>query len=217
MLPRVRKLAAAALVLLAPSPAFAANPIQTENALPGTTAWYVSQAPPPSIEGYTSQTSILPGESVQLPVSPPPAAGYRVEIYRLGWYGGAGGRLVGCVPGCTPDESGTARPHPGPDSNGETAAGWPVTDQFPMPADAVSGYYVANLVLTNGPYRGQASTVFFVVRPPPARRSTILVQVPVNTWQAYNQWGGKSLYEINSTGGKRADMGSFARPIRPGR
>ena len=63
MLPRVRKLAAAAAVLLAPSPAFAANPIQTENALPGTTAWYVSQAPPPSIEGYTSQTSILPGRN----------------------------------------------------------------------------------------------------------------------------------------------------------
>jgi PKD domain len=216
MLPRVRKLAVAALVLLAPSPAFAANPIQTENALPGTTAWYVSQAPPPSIEGYTSQTSVLPGENVELHVSTSSAARYRVEIYRLGWYGGAGGRLVGCVPGCATDEAGTARPHPGPDGNGETVAGWPVTDTFPMPADAVSGYYVANLVLTSGFYHGQASTVFFVVRPPPTQRSTILVQVPVNTWQAYNQWGGKSLYEINSTGGKRAYMVSFDRPIAPG-
>jgi N,N-dimethylformamidase beta subunit-like, C-terminal/PKD domain len=219
MLPEVRKLAVVALalpILAAPTPAFAANPIQAENALPGTTAWYVSQAPPPSIEGYTSQTSVLPGENVQLHVSTSPAARYRVEIYRLGWYGGAGGRLVGCVPGCATDEAGTARPHPGPDENGETVAGWPVTDEFPMPADAVSGYYVANLVLTSGFYHGQASTVFFVVRPPPTQRSTILVQVPVNTWQAYNQWGGKSLYEINSTGGKRAYMVSFDRPIAPG-
>src|SRR2546423_4870026 len=133
MLPRVRKLAAAALVLLAPSPAFAANPIQTENALPGTTAWYVSQAPPPSIEGYTSQTSILPGESVQLHVSTSPAAGYRVEIYRLGWYGGAGGRLVRCVPRCATHESGTARPHPGPDSHRQTLARLPGTDPLPLP------------------------------------------------------------------------------------
>jgi hypothetical protein len=216
MVPRVRKLALAALVLLAPSPAFAANPIQTENALPGTTAWYVTQAPPPSIEGYTSQTSVLPGENVQLHVSTSPAARYRVEVYRLGWYGGAGGRLVGCVPGCATDESGTARPHPSPDANGETVAGWPVTDAFPMPADAVSGYYVANLVLTSGFYRGKASTVFFVVRPLPTRRSTILVQVPVNTWEAYNNWGGKSLYEVNSTGGARAYMVSFDRPTAPG-
>jgi hypothetical protein len=216
MVPRVRKLAVVALALLAPSPAFAANPIQTENALPGTTAWYVTQAPPPSIEGYTSQTSVLPGETVQLHVSTSPAASYRIEIYRLGWYGGAGGRLVGCAPGCTTDETGTARPHPGPDSNGETVAGWPVTDQFAIPADAVSGYYVANLVLTSGPDRDKASTVFFVVRPQVTQRSTILVQVPVNTWEAYNNWGGKSLYEVNSTAGARAYMVSFDRPIAPG-
>ena len=211
----MRKLALVALVLAAPSPASAANPIQTENALPGTTAWYVTQAPPPSIEGYTSQTSVLPGESVQLHVSTSPAARYRIEVYRLGWYGGAGGRLVGCVPGCATDEAGAERPHPDPDANGETVAGWPVTDELPIPADAVSGYYVANLVLTSGSYSGKASTVFFVVRPPLNRRSTILVQVPVNTWEAYNNWGGKSLYEVNSTNGARASMVSFDRPIAP--
>ena len=211
----MRKLAVVALVLVAPSPASAANPIQAENGLPGTTAWYVTQAPPLSIEGYTSQTSLLPGETLRLHVSTSPAARYRVEVYRVGWYGGAGGRLVGCVPGCASDEAGTPQPHPDPDGNGETVAGWPVTDELPVPSDAVSGYYVANLLLTSGPYRGEASTVFFVVRAPAARRSVVLVQVPVNTWQAYNNWGGKSLYNVNSTDGAPANRVSFDRPVAP--
>jgi N,N-dimethylformamidase beta subunit-like, C-terminal len=220
MVPPVRKLAVVALLLAARCPvaaAAAANPIQAENALPGTTAWYVNQAPPPSIEGYTSQTSLLPGETLRLHVSTSPAARYRVEVYRVGWDGGAGGRLVGCVPGCAADETGTAQPHPSPDANGETVAGWPVTDQLAIAPDAVSGYYVANLLLTSGPDRGEASTVFFVVRAPavPARRSTILVQVPVNTWEAYNNWGGKSLYNVNSTFGAPANRVSFDRPIAP--
>jgi PKD domain len=194
----------------------AANPIQAENALPGTSAWYVAQAPPPSVEGYTSESSVAPGDVVHLRVSTAPAARYRVEVYRLGWYGGAGGRLIGCVPGCTSDELGVVRGDPGPDSNGETVAGWPVTDELRIPADAVSGYYVANLVLTSGSYRGEASTVFFVVRPAPGNHSAILVQVPVNTWQAYNNWGGKSLYDFNSTDLAPANRVSFDRPVAPG-
>ena len=108
-----------------------------------------------------------------------------------------------------------ARVHPGPDGNGETVAGWPVTDELRIPADAVSGYYVANLVLTSGSYRGEASTVFFVVRPSPGNHSAILVQVPVNTWQAYNEWGGKSLYGFNSTDLAAANRVSFDRPVAP--
>jgi hypothetical protein len=193
----------------------AANPIQAENALPGTSAWYVVQAPPPSVEGYTSESSVAPGDVVHLHVSTAPVARYRVEVYRLGWYSGAGGRLIGCMPGCASDELGVARVHPGPDGSGETVAGWPVTDELTIPTDAVSGYYVANLVLTSGPYRGEASTVFFVVRPAPSSRSAILVQVPVNTWQAYNEWGGKSLYGFNSTDLAAANRVSFDRPIAP--
>ena len=149
-------------------------------------------------------------------MSTSPAARYRVEVYRVGWYGGAGGRLVGCVPGCGSDEQGAAQPHPGPDGNGETVAGWPLTDELQLPGDAVSGYFVANLVLTSGPQSGKASTVFFVVRAPAARRSAILVQVPVNTWEAYNNWGGKSLYDVNSTDGAPANRVSFDRPFAPG-
>ena len=40
----------------------------------------------------------------------------------------------------------------------------------------------------------------------------MLVQVPVNTWQAYNGWGGKSLYPFSSSDGTQAIRVSFNRP-----
>src|SRR5207244_12046269 len=125
----------------------AANPIQRENALPGSPNWRLRRATPGAIDGYASQVSLVPGDELDLHVSTSPAARYRVEVYRVGWYAGAGARLVGCVPGCASDETGTPRPDPGPDGNGETVAGRPVTDELPVPADAVSGSYVANLLL----------------------------------------------------------------------
>ena len=56
-----------------------------------------------------------------------------------------------------------------------------------------------------------------ILREPPAHHSTILVQVPVNTWQAYNAWGGRSLYDFDYAG-PRANHVSFDRPYawKPG-
>src|SRR5439155_20574349 len=68
---------------------------------PPTGSWRLD--PPANeagVEGYASQVSAAPGESLQLHVSTSPAARYRVEVYRIGWYGGAGGKLIGCVPSC---------------------------------------------------------------------------------------------------------------------
>jgi len=73
----------------------------------------------------------------------------------------------------------------------------------------VSGYYLARLVPSDD---GERGTVPFVVREGSSHRSPILVEVPVNTWQAYNAWGGKSLYDFNSTGGSPANHVSFDRP-----
>ena len=64
-------------------PAGAANPVQAENALPGTTAWFAEQAPPPSIEGYTSELSLLPGETLHLHVSTSPAASAKTEPFSV--------------------------------------------------------------------------------------------------------------------------------------
>src|SRR5262245_37548414 len=72
------------------------NPIQVENAQAGTssTQWLPPHFPPTRIQGYASETSVLPGESVRLHVATAAGDRYRIELYRLGWYGGAGARLI---------------------------------------------------------------------------------------------------------------------------
>ena len=208
----------------------AQNPIQKENALIGDADWQLPTAPDgtlaqqqaglvTSIAGYTSQASVAAGENMQLHVSTATdGLRYRVVVLRLGWYRGAGARRVACMPGCSSDRAGVAQPAPpAPDpTTGEVAANWSVTDTLPVGSGWISGYYVAQLVITSGPNAGRARVVPFVVRAPTGSRSAVLVQAPVNTWQAYNNWGGKSLYDWSSTSGWAADHVSFDRPLSSG-
>ena len=184
------------------------NPIQLENALPGTPAGLIPlSGTGAAVEGYASEVSALPGDTLHFHVSANPAGPYRVEVYRLGWYGGAGARLVGCVPTCGSFATGQPQPAVTPRSDGLVQAGWPVTDSFQLPADAASGFYRIRFLLASG----QSSATYVIVRAPPsAPPSAILVQVPVNTWQAYNSWGARSLYDL--PGAARANRVSFDRP-----
>src|SRR5207248_2770004 len=99
--------------------------------------------PPGGIQGYTSEASVAPGERLDIHVAMDPPGRYRLEFYRLGWYDGAGARLLGCIPDCGSDELGRRQSAPRPDPvTGEVRAGWPVTDSFVIPADWLSGYYL---------------------------------------------------------------------------
>jgi hypothetical protein len=93
-------------------------------------------------------------------------------------------------------------------------ARWPVTDTFRFPRTAVSGYFLAKLQLTRGRARGRVTYIPFILRARPSRRSTILVQAAVNTWQAFNSWGGKSLFPASSTRRTPANRVSFNRPYK---
>ena len=192
-------LAVGAALAAAPAPT---SLVADENAREGSTGWIGAESDPAPIEGYASEASVLPGETVRFHVSVDPAGPYEIRVFRLGWYGGAGGRLVATL-------AGTAGPQPrtaGPDG-----AHWPVANELRVPADWVSGYYLARFQVPSG----RATSTIFVVQAPASRRSRILVQVPVNTWQAYNPWGGKSLYDDSSPGG-RASHVSFLRPYTQG-
>ncbi|MFL5910561.1 MAG: N,N-dimethylformamidase beta subunit family domain-containing protein [Gaiellaceae bacterium] len=194
--------------------AAAANPIADENEKPGSDRWDLTPPAHPAIEGYSTEPSAAPGDTFHLHVNAPGGDRYRVLVYRLGWYGGDGGHQVECVPSCDADEPAVpqrAAPPTDP-STGRADAHWSVTDEVHVGEDWVSGYYVAILRVTDGPDTGAFGRVPLIVRGATSDRAAILVQVPVNTWQAYNPWGGKSLYPFNSTGGIAAVKVSFSRP-----
>ena len=80
---------------VAGSSLYAANTAVTavarENLKPGSDRWRLRQpAVPGELEGYASATSVGRGESIGFFVNTT-AASYTLEIFRLGWYGGARG------------------------------------------------------------------------------------------------------------------------------
>jgi hypothetical protein len=208
----------AAALIDAPA-ALAANPVQAENALPGDSYWTAATQDPvsanPPIAGYASANSVRPGATISFQVNTSPAARYRIEISRLGWYRGAGGRRITCLvesqldPTCTLDRLGVQQPSPPPPdpATGEIRAGWSETDTLTVPAGWLTGYYLAVFRLTSGPAKGQTGFVPFIIQAPAGDRAAILVQVPTNTWQAYNAWGGQDFYTT-----PRAIKISFDRP-----
>lgn len=185
-----------------------------ENALPGDGSWWEGRkAPAHAIEAYPSWPSVEPGGRLELHVSTRPAARYRVAIHRLGWYDGDGSRTIALHPSAG-DLQGLARTLPAIEAGPTVAAcDWPVTDSIAVGRDWASGQYVAKLSLCNGEHAGEIAFVPFVVRAPLDRQADVLVQMPFTTAQAYNNWGGKSLYPSNSSEETPAVKVSFDRPF----
>jgi hypothetical protein len=174
--------------------------IAAENAQAGTSDWqltYTRVDPAtkyrcPWIEGYVSQSSAIAGDELQLFVSTNPAAEFRVEIFRLGYYGGQGGRPIqtlGPFPGQT-------QPDPPVGKNRLRECQWEPTAKIKIAADWPSGVYLGKLSLTGtGRYQ---SYVVFIVRD--ERPADIVFQCSDHTWQAYNRWPDNySLYDDGAT------------------
>ena len=181
-----------------PSPvATSAGTIAKENRLPGTTAWRheVSRS---GIAGYADAVSVNVGERIRFAVSTT-SPRYRLDIYRLGWYGGAGARLMRSVPALRGVDQGSWAPRTYGVRNCPTCivdpslglidAGWLTDYQMNIPSSWVSGNYLALLTTPSGDH----TYIYFVVRDD-SRPSDILAVMPVNTYQAYNVWGGVDLY-----------------------
>ena len=78
-----------------PSVSRAESPIAVENRRPGGTGWLMHQrAAPGQLEAYTGAPSVQHGETIELHASADRTATFDWELWRMGWYGGAGGRLV---------------------------------------------------------------------------------------------------------------------------
>jgi hypothetical protein len=188
-----------------------ANAIVAENCQPGSPAseWDVSGAGDTSIQGFATQMSVNRGATISFKVDTN-ARSYRFDIYRLGYYGGQGARKVASVlPTAALPQS-----QPACLTNSTTGlidcGNWAVSGAWAVPANAVSGIYIARLVRGD---TGGASHIVFVVRDD-ASTSDLLLQTSDTTWQAYNNYGGNSLYTGGpGTSPSRAYKVSYNRPF----
>ncbi|WP_179956692.1 DUF4082 domain-containing protein [Amycolatopsis anabasis] len=210
-----------ASLTLAP-PAAAAGPcavpivskVACENTKPGNPDWVVA-AIDDSILGFTHDISYAPGNTVNFKVKTD-ASSYAVNIYRLGYYGGAGARLVQSLTRSTRQ----TQPNclvPDPSTQLLDCGNWATSVSWTVPADAVSGLYYAVLHRND---TGGESEIAFVIRDDTSQ-SDILFQTSDSTWQAYNTYGngtqpsgGSSLYSgIGPGNGGSAYKVSYNRPI----
>lgn len=209
-------LTAAPLLGASPPPSPSLNPIQRENALPGATDWQLTRVRvdgkgfrSPWIEGYCSRQSVSAGESIDLFVSCEPARRYKLEVFRMGYYGGRGARLVATL---GPFE-GKPQTTPTTGEKNLHECQWERALSLPIPSDWLSGVYLGRLTTIpesdSEPY-WQSYVVFIVKDDRPAG---ILFQCSDNTWQAYNRWPNDFSVYTHPKGnqGPWADV-SFDRP-----
>jgi hypothetical protein len=185
----------------------AQNRIQTENANPGTSNWQLANpATAREIEGYASLTSVNVGGRINFFVSTRDTS-FNIEIFRTGWYNGAGARLLTTVNNLP----GVLQTTPAPDRiTGLIECHWSNSYTLTVPQTWTSGVFLARLT---GKSSGKQSFIIFVVRDD-VRTSDLLFESSVTTFQAYNFWpggnNGKSLYDWAPGG--RAWKVSFNRP-----
>jgi hypothetical protein len=182
--------------------------VTAENAKPGTPNWALSnRARQHQIEGYADRVSIDVSGTVHLLVSTT-APSFKVEAYRMGYYGGAGGRLVWS----SPDEPGSAQPgftlSPGTNMV-ETA--WKPSVTVKADATWPPGQYLFKLVASSG----FESYVPLTIRDD-ASHAAYLIDSDVTTWQAYNLYGGRDLYQGPGGFSGRSRIVSFDRPYALG-
>jgi hypothetical protein len=194
------------------------NAIVLENCVPGTTAWKTQsalQASNGGIEGFATATSVNAGDSVDIKVrTTTDDVPFHVEIYRSGYYGGSNGRLVSTLPGLTVSKQDPCQYDA--TTGLRDCSTWSTAATITTTADWPSGVYLLRLVRDDN---GDDNHILLVVRHD-GDNAAVLYGVPTATYQAYNNYGGKSLYDFNSTGDAtvagttRAVAVSYDRPFQ---
>jgi hypothetical protein len=182
-----------------------------ENALPGTIDWVMSATS--RIYGYCDRVSALRGDVVTLFVDPPPLP-YRIELYRMGYYGGLGGRLVwrsDLLSGGPRQPAATVTP-----ATNMVECQWRPTLRVPIDDSWPPGAYLFKLTGTDNGIT--AGYIPLCVRDDDSTAAFAIMH-SVTTWQAYNAYGGRSLYvgpgtvRVGESGGaNRSRVVSFDRP-----
>ena len=195
--------------------ASSSNSIVEENRQEGATDWQLTRVRADAggfrsswIEGYCSRQSLQAGETLDIMVSTDPPQPFQIEIFRMGYYGGRGARLMRTIGPL----QGTAQPVPQPGAKNLHECHWKSSARLTISDDWMSGVYLGRL--TTLPGEGQPywqSYVIFIVRDD--RAADVLFQCSDNTWQAYNRWPDNYSVYTHPEGnqGPWADV-SFDRP-----
>ena len=133
------------------------NRIVLENQLPGSpsTEWDVNGAGTQDIQGFATRASLQPGQTVSFKVRLAKPEPFRIDIYRLGYYGGAGARKIGSAvlvsiahtlaarqPDCLREDEGAEVPTQLVD-----CGNWAVVASFAIPSNATTGLYFGRATL----------------------------------------------------------------------
>jgi hypothetical protein len=165
--------------------------IVAENAKTGHAWWVTTPQNAGDIEGFASQVSAERGDRVTLFVSTK-APQFHVEAYRMGYYQGIGARLVWQ----SAEVTGVRQPSPALISPTNTIqCRWTPSLTVPIGSTWPPGAYLLKLVGTGG----EQQFVPLCVRDD-SSKAAVVIQQSVTTWQAYNRWGGYSLYYGNAGG-----------------
>ena len=169
------------------------NVIACENTSTGDpqSDWLVAGAGDQTLQGYATSMSVNVGQTVSFKISSTQSR-YHFDILRIGYYQGTGARKL--VSGMAPT---AAFPQTQPACLTNSATGlidcgnWSVSASWAVPANAVSGVYLAHIYRDD---TGGGADIPFVVRND-ASHSDVVFQTSDETWQAYNTYGGNSLYQ----------------------
>ena len=190
---------------------FAQNAIVTENANAGNpiSEWGVPDFRDNRIAGFANKMSLNRGETVRFKINVQSGANYTLRIYRIGYYGGNGARLMANLGTL----SGTVQPSgiSDPSTGSLDCSNWSESATWAIPGSAVSGLYIAKIERSGG----GSNHIAFIVRND-ASSSDLYLQFPDATWQAYNGYGGNSMYDGNTSWpAGHAVKVSYNRPIFP--
>ncbi len=158
------------------------------------------------IEVYTDKKSYLPGETINFHVSTT-AEIYSIEIRKEVWSRPMIAKVKRIAGAYYPKPSYSEEPW-------AEGAKWPVGYSWVVPQEWESGSYLALVRTMSGDYK-YAYHPFIVRTSIPGSRSKVAFVMNYNTRQAYNQWGGKSLYYTRVPGDNHDGVAvSFLRPFQ---
>ncbi len=183
--------------------------IAAENALPGTDSWAsVGNYSINSLSAYSGAVSVNAGDPISIYANSSGST-LSANLYRLGYYQNHGARLYTTYSGIsTPPQPACTRDTP----TGLVRCPWASTFTINTDPNWISGIYLLRLDSDNG-YR---FFVYFTVRND-SYNSDIVVMEPTKTNEAYNRYGGESLYYSGNNEGRiRAYKVSFDRPYNSG-